>query len=106
MDQKALLPAQEAQIRETLERVLTSPAFCKSEQCQKFLRYVVEHHGEPLKDQPITFHERTRSFQRDMLRRELLAHNWVVAAVAKRLDLTRAHVYNLIQQFELSREAD
>jgi Nif-specific regulatory protein len=63
-------------------------------------------HGEPLKDQPITFHERTRSFQRDMLRRELVAQNWSVAAVAKRLDLTRAHVYNLIHQFELSREAD
>jgi hypothetical protein len=41
------------QIRETLERVLASPAFCKSEQCQKFLRYVVEHRGEPMKERNI-----------------------------------------------------
>jgi hypothetical protein len=40
-------------IRETLERVLASPAFCKSEQCQKFLRYVVDHRGEPIKERNI-----------------------------------------------------
>ena len=61
-------------------------------------------HGEPLKDQPTTFHEATRSFQRELLRRELVAQTWTVSAVAKRLDLTRAHVYNLIRQFELSRD--
>lgn len=34
-------------IRDSLERVLASPAFRNSKQCQKFLRYVVEHslHG-------------------------------------------------------------
>jgi hypothetical protein len=41
------------QIRETLERVLASPAFSKSEQCQKFLRYVVEHRGEPIKERQL-----------------------------------------------------
>lgn len=30
-------------VRETLDRVLASQAFRKSDQCQKFLRYVVEH---------------------------------------------------------------
>ncbi len=58
----------------------------------------------PVKDQPTTFHEATRSFQRELLRRELVSLNWSVAAVAKRLDLTRAHVYNLIHQFELRRD--
>jgi Nif-specific regulatory protein len=62
--------------------------------------------GEPLKGQPTTFHEATRSFQRELLRRELVAQNWRVAEVAKALDLTRAHVYNLINQFELSRKDD
>jgi Nif-specific regulatory protein len=57
-----------------------------------------------LPGQPTTFHEATRSFQRELLRRELVAQNWSVAAVARRLDLTRAHVYNLIHQFELRRE--
>src|SRR4051812_29432892 len=46
-------PANAARIRETLERVLASQAFRKSEQCQKFLRYVVEHRGEPLKERSI-----------------------------------------------------
>src|SRR3954469_14485143 len=46
-------PADEAKIRATLDRVLASPAFRKSEQCQRFLRYVVEHHGEPLKERSI-----------------------------------------------------
>jgi hypothetical protein len=46
-------PADAATIRETLDRVLASQAFRKSEQCQKFLRYVVEHRGEPLKERSI-----------------------------------------------------
>jgi hypothetical protein len=50
---KTLSPAEAAKIRETLDRVLASPAFCKSEQCQKFLRYVVESHGEPVKERNI-----------------------------------------------------
>jgi hypothetical protein len=48
-----LSPADEAKIRETLDRVLAGPAFRKSEQCQKFLRYVVEHRSEALKERSI-----------------------------------------------------
>ncbi|HEX2690152.1 MAG TPA: sigma-54-dependent Fis family transcriptional regulator [Kofleriaceae bacterium] len=55
-------------------------------------------------EHPTTFHEATRAYQRELLRRELLAQSWNVSAVAKRLDLTRAHVYNLIQQFKLRRD--
>jgi Nif-specific regulatory protein len=57
-----------------------------------------------LPERPTTFHEATRAYQRELLRRELVAKNWNVAAVAKRLDLTRAHVYNLIHQFDLRRD--
>ncbi len=60
--------------------------------------------GLTLPEQPTTFHEATRAYQRELVRRELLAQSWNVAAVAKRLDLTRAHVYNLIQQFKLRRD--
>ena len=42
-DPAAHSPEQSAKVHETLERVLASHAFRKSEQCQKFLRYVVEH---------------------------------------------------------------
>jgi hypothetical protein len=38
----SLSAAQQAKVAETLERLLASPAFRKSEQCQKFLRFVVE----------------------------------------------------------------
>lgn len=51
-----------------------------------------------------TFHEATRMFQKDLLRRELRALRWNVTGVAEKLDLTRSHVYNLIQQFGLKRE--
>ncbi len=51
-----LSEAQKARLRATLDRVLASPAFRKSEQCQKFLRYVVENshgHEELLKERTI-----------------------------------------------------
>ncbi|MEZ4399031.1 MAG: sigma-54-dependent Fis family transcriptional regulator [Kofleriaceae bacterium] len=55
-------------------------------------------------DRSPTFHEATRAFQRDLVRRELEATSWNVTAVAERLDLSRAHVYNLINQFALERK--
>lgn len=61
-------------------------------------------HDAPAQNEPTTFHEATRAYQRELLRRELLAQNWNVTAVAARLDLTRAHVYNLIHQFKLRGE--
>jgi len=55
-------------------------------------------------EQAPTFHEATRQYQRDLLRRELEATTWNVSTVADRLDLSRAHVYNLINQFSLTRK--
>jgi len=51
-----------------------------------------------------SFHEATRLFQRELLARELEAANWDTAEVARRLDLTRSHIYNLIKAFELQRD--
>ncbi|MGH7435571.1 MAG: helix-turn-helix domain-containing protein, partial [Polyangiaceae bacterium] len=51
----------------------------------------------------LTFQEETRRFQSALLRRTLTAHDWNVTAAARSLDLTRAHVYNLIKAFDLSR---
>ncbi|MFP2895235.1 sigma 54-interacting transcriptional regulator [Corallococcus sp. 4LFB] len=53
---------------------------------------------------PLSFHEATRLFQRDLLRRELKTSDWNVSEVARQLDLTRSHVYNLIKTFGLTRE--
>jgi Nif-specific regulatory protein len=50
-----------------------------------------------------TFQEATRRFQRDLLERALHDAEWNVAEVARRLDLARSHVYNLVRAFGLSR---
>jgi transcriptional regulator with GAF, ATPase, and Fis domain len=51
----------------------------------------------------LTFQEETRRFQTQLLKRVLEAEDWNVSAAARRLDLTRAHVYNLIKSFGLQR---
>jgi Nif-specific regulatory protein len=48
----------------------------------------------------------THAFQRDFVRRELEAGNWNITQAAKRLDLTRQHVHNLIKAFGLKRESE
>lgn len=52
---------------------------------------------------PTSFHEQTRKFQLSLLEQTLKDTDWNIAATARTLDLTRAHVYNLIKQFGLSR---
>ncbi|MCE9666318.1 sigma-54-dependent Fis family transcriptional regulator [Myxococcus stipitatus] len=59
--------------------------------------------AQPPQEGPLSFHEATRQFQRDLLRREL-GSAWQVSEVARRLDLTRSHVYNLIKALGLKRE--
>jgi Nif-specific regulatory protein len=54
---------------------------------------------------PLTFQEETRRFQAGLVQRALEAADWNVAAAARTLDLTRAHLYNLIKAFGLSRRA-
>lgn len=50
-----------------------------------------------------SFQEATRSFQEQMLRATLEEQGWNVMETARRLDLSRAHVYNLIGAFGLTR---
>lgn len=51
-----------------------------------------------------SFQEDTRRFQKELLAQALQAADWNVAAAARRLDLTRGHVYALIKAFGLARE--
>jgi Nif-specific regulatory protein len=51
-----------------------------------------------------TFQQATRQFQEDLLRRTLDETEWNVSETARRLDLTRTHVYNLIRAFALERQ--
>jgi Nif-specific regulatory protein len=51
----------------------------------------------------LTFQEATRRFHEQLLRDTLDATSWNVVETARRLDLTRSHVYNLIRAFGLER---
>lgn len=52
-----------------------------------------------------TFQHATRDFQHQLVARVLDETRWNVAEAARRLDLTRSHLYNLIRSFELSRKS-
>ena len=51
----------------------------------------------------LTFQEETRRFQMNLVSRALESADWNVTAAARTLDLTRAHVHNLIRAFGLTR---
>ncbi|HVM96708.1 MAG TPA: sigma 54-interacting transcriptional regulator [Candidatus Acidoferrales bacterium] len=51
----------------------------------------------------LTFQDATRRFQRGLLIEVLEDTGWNVVDTARRLDLTRSHVYNLIRAFGLQR---
>jgi DNA-binding NtrC family response regulator len=51
----------------------------------------------------LTFQEATRRFQRALLMSQLDATGWNVALTARRLDLARSHVYNLMDSMQISR---
>jgi Nif-specific regulatory protein len=51
-----------------------------------------------------TFQVETRQFQRQLLERALKAADWNVATAARRLDITRGHVYALIKVLGLVRD--
>lgn len=51
-----------------------------------------------------TFQEATRLFQRALLRQTLQDTSWSVAETAKRLDLARSYIYDLIHAFNLNRD--
>lgn len=60
----------------------------------------------PAADQPDpvpTFQEATRRFQADLLRQALDETQWNIIETARRLDLARSHVYNLIKAYGLER---
>jgi Nif-specific regulatory protein len=53
--------------------------------------------------EPPTFQKATRTFQRGLLSDTLEATGWSIVQTARRLDLTRTHVYTLIRAFGLRR---
>ena len=59
-----------------------------------------EHEGEASQ----SFHDATRAFQLQLVRDTLADTGWNVAEAARRLELARSHLYNLIRAFGLSRD--
>lgn len=60
----------------------------------------------PETGEPLTFQEATRQFQATLVRETLEETEWNVVEAARRLDLARSHVYNLIRAFGLERKRD
>jgi Nif-specific regulatory protein len=50
-----------------------------------------------------TFQEETRRFQAQLVLRVLQSEDWNISAAARRLDITRSHLYTLIKSFGLQR---
>ncbi|HXJ34435.1 MAG TPA: sigma-54-dependent Fis family transcriptional regulator [Candidatus Eisenbacteria bacterium] len=59
--------------------------------------------GDAVPSPPETFQNATRQFQRQLLQDALEESGWNIMQAARRLDLTRTHVYNLIRAFGLRR---
>ena len=55
---------------------------------------------------PPSYQEATRRFQRDLLQQTLEDTGWNMAETARRLDLARSHVYNLVKALGLERQKD
>lgn len=56
-------------------------------------------------DAALTFQEATRRFQRTLLTSTLEDTGWNIVESARRLDLARSHIYNLIRAFGLERSS-
>ena len=52
----------------------------------------------------MSFQEATRQFQRHLLLETLQETGWNIVDTARRLDLARSHIYNLIRAFGLERQ--
>jgi len=50
-----------------------------------------------------SFQESTRDFQAELVRQALARYDWNIQETARRLDMSRSHLYNLIQAFGLGR---
>ena len=59
--------------------------------------------GPGVEDEGLSLHGATRRFQKDLVRRALDRSNQNVSAAARSLQITRAHMYNLMASFGLRR---
>ncbi len=72
---------------------------------QLSVRHLFPEATTPEGDAAPTFQEATRRFQGELVRRTLQETHWNIVEAARRLDVTRSHVYNLIRAHGLERAA-
>lgn len=86
-------------LRELGEAVEGGIARARAERCKRIER----RHIVPTNRQWTSFREATERFQEQYLRDVLEREDWNLTAVARALDLTRSHVYNLMGSFGIRR---
>jgi Nif-specific regulatory protein len=63
--------------------------------------FPASHKEREEREKPPSFQEATRRFQKRFFLAALEATHWNITEAAKRLELTRTHVHNLLNAFEL-----
>jgi len=96
-------PGNVRQLENTVEAAVIRAAGARAKQVER-LHLFPESPGVPEPETAGTFQEATRRFQARYLEDALEANGWNVVETARRLDLARSHVYNLIRAFGLERK--
>ncbi len=100
--ESAAWPGNVRQLENAVEAAVIRAAGAHAEQVER-AHLFPEEAARPEAGAPVTFQEATRRFQERLLQDALEAEGWNVVDTARRLDLARSHVYNLIRAFGLER---
>jgi Nif-specific regulatory protein len=95
-------PGNVRQLAHAVEAAVIRAAGARAKQVER-VHLFPESAGTPDPEISGTFQEATRRFQAHYLEDALEANGWNVVETARRLDLARSHVYNLIRAFGLER---
>lgn len=99
-------PGNVRQLAHAVEAAVIRAASDRSMQVERAHLFPDESEPSAESDQPLTFQEATRRFQTQLLRDALGETGWHIMETARRLDLARSHIYNLIRAFGLEREPE
>jgi len=95
-------PGNVRQLEHAIEAAVIRAAGDRAKQVER-LHLFPDSANVPEPDPSCTFQEATRRFQACYLQDALEGQGWNVVETARRLDLARSHVYNLIRAFGLER---
>jgi Nif-specific regulatory protein len=100
-------PGNIRELANVVRRAVLNAARAGCIQVERSHIFMDDKNSEGGKEEPhatrLTFQEATRRFQGNYVREVLESSNWDVTEAAKVLDITRAHMYNLIRAHGLER---